>query len=62
MNGAQIFTLLFRDAEELCHLVVQEAVAGLVWLNPLAVEHKLRDCPLAHVGDDSRGTRRRSKQ
>jgi hypothetical protein len=41
---------------------VQEAVAGLVWLNPLAVEHKLRDCPLAHVGDDSRGTRRRSKQ
>ncbi len=40
------------DAEEFGHLVVEEALAGLVGLDPLAVEYELGDGALAGVGDD----------
>ena len=39
-------------AEEFGHLVVQEALAGLVGLDPLAVEDELRDAAFAGLGDD----------
>ena len=39
-------------AEQLSHLVVQKALAGLVGLNPLAVENELRNRALAGVGDN----------
>jgi hypothetical protein len=39
------------DAEEFRHLVVEEALAGAVRLNPSPVEDELRDGALADVGD-----------
>lgn len=38
------------DAEELGHLVVEEATAGTVGLDPFAVDDKLRNGALAYVG------------
>ncbi len=43
---------LFGDAEEFGHLVMEEALAGTVGLDPLAVEDELGDGALAGVGDD----------
>ncbi len=43
------------DAEELFHLVVEEALAGFVRLDPFAVEDELGDGSLARVGDDEIG-------
>ena len=45
----------FGDAEELGHLVVEEAVAGAVGLDPFAVDDELRDGALAYVGEDEVG-------
>ena len=39
-------------AEEFGHLVVEEALAGLVGLDPFAVEDELGDAALAGLGDD----------
>src|SRR5579859_836119 len=36
-------------AQQLAHLLIQEAAARSVRLHPLAVDHELRDRPLAHV-------------
>src|ERR1700678_3834008 len=38
-------------SEELTHLLVQEALAGTVGLNPFAVDYELRDGSLANVFD-----------
>ena len=43
------------DAEELGHLVVEEAEAGAVGLNPFAVDDELRDGALTYVGQDEVG-------
>jgi hypothetical protein len=40
------------DAEEGCHLFVEEAAARLVGLDPFAVENELRDGTLAYVGEN----------
>src|SRR5665213_878883 len=40
-----------RNSEALAKLVVQQAAAGLVGLEPLAVDHQLRNCPFAHVSN-----------
>jgi hypothetical protein len=42
---------LFGDAEEYGHLVVEEAFAGFVGLDPLAVDDELGDGALAYMGD-----------
>jgi hypothetical protein len=47
------------DTEELGHLIVEEAVAGAVGLDPFAVDDKLRDGTLAYVGEDEIGSARR---
>ena len=47
--GEEVFV---ADAEEFGHLVVEEAEAGLVGLDPFAVEDELGDGSLAYVGDD----------
>ena len=39
-------------AEEFGHLVVEEALAGLVGLDPFAVEDELWDAAFAGLGDD----------
>jgi hypothetical protein len=39
------------NPEELAHLVVQEALAWPVGLDPFAIDYELRDGPLAHVPD-----------
>jgi hypothetical protein len=46
---------LFADAEEFGHLFVQEALAGLVGLDPFAVDNELRDGTLAYVRLDRVG-------
>ena len=37
------------DTEEFSHLVVEEASAGAVWLDPFAVDDELRDGAFAYV-------------
>ncbi len=44
--------LFLGDAEELGHLIVEEAAAGLVGLDPFAVDDELRDGALAYVGNE----------
>jgi hypothetical protein len=39
-------------AEEGGHFVVEETVAGTIWLDPFTVEYELRDGTLADVSDD----------
>src|ERR1700730_6359105 len=46
------------DAEEFGHLVVEEALAGFVGLDPFAVEDELGDGSLAGIGDDEVGCAR----
>jgi hypothetical protein len=41
-----------RYAEQVSHLVVQKALSWPVWLNPLSIEDKLRDCAFTRVGND----------
>ena len=43
------------DAEELGHLVVEEAFAGLVGPDPFSVDDELRDGAFADVGFDCVG-------
>ena len=43
------------DAEEFGHLVIEEAFARFIGLDPLAVENELRDGSLAGVLDDEFG-------
>src|ERR1700761_9322960 len=50
LGGTVEASALFRDAEELFHLVVEEALAGFVGLDPLAVEDELGDGALPYVG------------
>jgi hypothetical protein len=45
----------FFDAEEFGHFFVQEAFAGAVGLDPIAVDDELRDGPPAGVGNDFGG-------
>ncbi|MGZ4856732.1 MAG: hypothetical protein ACXVKH_16815, partial [Candidatus Angelobacter sp.] len=37
------------NAEELGHFVILEALSGRVWLHPRAIDHELRDGPLARA-------------
>jgi hypothetical protein len=46
---------LLSDAEEVGHLIVEEAFAWAVGLDPLAVDDELGDGALAYVGDDEVG-------
>jgi hypothetical protein len=45
------YSLSITYAEELGHLVVQEASAGTVGLDPFAVDDELGDGPFAYVGE-----------
>src|ERR1700733_1295524 len=39
------------NSEQFAHLLMQEALAGTIGLNPLAIDHELRDGSLADVFD-----------
>ncbi len=43
------------DSQQLSHLVVEKAMAGLVGLDPSSVEHKLWNGALAGMRDDGFG-------
>ena len=49
MKPAPGSCLLGTDAEEIFHLIVEEALAGTIGLDPFAVEDKLGDGALAYV-------------
>jgi len=50
---------LLSDAEQLSHFLVLESLAGNVWLDPLIVDDKLWNRPLAGLADHFfRGSRR----
>src|SRR5690349_1462122 len=43
---------LFRNSEQFAHLSIEEALTRTIRLDPLAVDHELRNCALASVPDD----------
>src|SRR5581483_11361727 len=44
--------VLFRNSEQFAHLSIEEALTRTIRLDPLAVDHELRNCALASVPDD----------
>ena len=49
-------SLNFANAEKFCHFVVKKAFARPIRLYPFAVNHELRDGPLASLPDDFLGS------
>src|SRR5579859_1613419 len=44
--------LRVRDSQQLAHFLVKKAPAGAIGLNPLPIDHKLRNGPLANILHD----------